>query len=499
MNFVQNFPFFTIILSLSGGVICSVLNRKNARNYCLFALTLILLLSAATLGHVISTGESYVYLMGHFTAPWGNEIRIGILECMMTVLFTLVMILSLAGSMDQTFNDTEESKTNIYFSMIMLLMSSLLALVYTNDLFTGYVFVEINTISACALVMVNYRSGKALVATLRYLIMSLLGSGLFLLGICTLYSITGHLLMENIAISVKELVTTGQYLFPLAVVVGLFSMGLALKSGLFPFHTWARDAYGKSTIGSSAILSGLVQKGYIFLLIKLFYRVLGMDVVFEAHATDVLFAFGICAMIYCSYKATKERYVKHMLAMSSVAQVGYIFVGIGLGTTAGIAAACLQIIAHTITKPMLFIAAGSFMKISGGKKDFKDMRGAGLIDKLGGFAFLVGSLSMIGIPFFAGFVAKVFLSTAALEVSTIKIVVTLAALAISTLLNACYYIPALYTLLNKPLTRPLEKPELKYSFGYVFSMVVFVGLNFFVGIFSSELFTLISQGISMFG
>ena len=82
--------------------------------------------------------------------------------------------------------------------MIMLLMSSLLALVYTNDLFTGYVFVEINTISACALVMVNYRSGKALVATLRYLVMSLLGSGLFLLGICTLYSITGHLLMENI-------------------------------------------------------------------------------------------------------------------------------------------------------------------------------------------------------------------------------------------------------------------------------------------------------------
>jgi multicomponent Na+:H+ antiporter subunit D len=127
------------------------------------------------------------------------------------------------------------------------------------------------------------------------------------------------------------------------------------------------------------------------------------------------------------------------------------------------------------------------------------MRGAGLIDKLGGLAFLVGSLSMIGIPFFAGFVAKVFLSTAALELSPVKLVVTLAALAISTLLNACYYIPAIYTLLNKPLTRPLERPQLKYSFGYVFSIVVFVGLNFFVGIYSSELFTLISQGIAMFG
>ena len=409
------------------------------------------------------------------------------------------MMLSLAGSMDLTFEDTEESKTNLFFSMVMLLMSSLLALVYTNDLFTGYVFVEINTISACALVMVNYRSGKALVATVRYLIMSLLGSGLFLLGICTLYSITGHLLMENIGETVKVLLTTGEYLFPLAVVVGLFSMGLALKSGLFPFHTWARDAYGKSSIGASAILSGLVQKGYIFLLIKIFYRVLGMEVIFDAHATDVLFVFGICAMIYCSYKATKERYVKHMLAMSSVAQVGYIFVGIGLGTTAGLAAACLQILAHTITKPMLFIATGSFMKLSEGKKDFKDMRGAGLRDKLGGLAFLVGSLSMIGIPFFAGFSAKVFLSSAALEMSAFKLVVTLVALAVSTLLNACYYIPALYTLLNKPLTRPLEQLKTKYSFGYVFSIVSFIALNFFVGIYSTQLFDLICKGIATFG
>ena len=499
MSLVQNFPFFTIILSLSGGVICSVLKGKHARNYCFFALSLILAMSAATLLHVISTGEAYVYLMGHFTAPWGNEIRVGILECLMVVVFVTVMILSVLGGLHHIEEDVEEEKNNLYYTLILLLTSSLLSLVYTNDLFTGYVFVEINTIASCALVMVKYRSGKALVATVRYLIMSLLGSGLFLLGICTLYSITGHLLMESIAASVVQLVATGQYLFPLAVVVGLFSMGLALKSACFPFHTWLPDAHGSATVSSSSILSGLVLKGYIFLLIKIFYRVLGMDVIFNAHATDVLFIFGICAMIFGSLKAMKERDAKRMLAYSSVAQVGYIYLGIGFGTTAGIAAACMQIIVHAITKPMLFIATGGFMDVSHGSKKFADLRGAGLRDKLGGLAFVVGSLSMIGIPFFAGFATKIYLSNAALEITNIKMIAGLVALIISTLLNACYYIPSMFTLLNKPLTRELGEIKKHYHPSYVISLVVLMGLNIFVGVFSSQLFDFICKGISMFG
>ena len=173
MNFVQNFPFLSIILSLSGGVVCSILNGKKARNYVFFVLGAVFLMSSMTLSYVLETQSSYVYLMGHFTAPWGNEIRVGILECLMASLFSLVMILSLSGGLHHIEEDVEEPKENLYYTMISLLTSSLLALIYTNDLFTGYVFVEINTIASCALVMVRYRSKKALVATLRYLIMSL--------------------------------------------------------------------------------------------------------------------------------------------------------------------------------------------------------------------------------------------------------------------------------------------------------------------------------------
>ena len=496
MNLVQNFPFLSIILTLSGGVVCSVLKGSNARKYCYFVLTSVLVGSLLTMAYVLSTGESYVYMMGHFPAPWGNEIRVGVLETIMASLFSGIMLLSLMGGMHHIFEDTEDTKSNLYFTLVSLLSASLLALVYTNDLFTGYVFVEINTIASCALVMIRYRSGKALVATVRYLFMSLLGSGLFLIGITILYDITGHLLMENIAQSVSVLFQTGTYAFPLSVVVVLFSMGLAIKSACFPFHTWLPGAHGNATVSSSSILSGLVLKGYIFLMIKIFYRVIGMNIIFHERATNVLFIFGVFAMIIGSIKAIQEKDLKRMLAYSSVAQIGYIFLGIGLGTEAGIAAACLHIIVHAITKPMLFTACGGFMDVSGGSKKFSDIQGAGLRDKLSGIAFIVGAMSMIGIPFFAGFISKVYLTTAAIEYSSIKTVVALAALAISTLLNACYYIPAMLVLFTHPKTEKVHtQPRSKEM---SLSLYIFIGLNFLMGCFSQPIVNAVIQGIAMF-
>ena len=213
--------------------------------------------------------------------------------------------------------------------------------------------------------------------------------------------------MESLSVAVSQLLATKTYLFPLAVVTTLFSLGLAIKSACFPFHTWLPDAHGNATVTSSSVLSGLVLKGYIFLLIKIFYRVLGLNIIFEAKALNILFIFGIFAMLYGSYKAMREKDLKRMLAYSSVAQVGYIYCGIGLGTTAGFTAACFQMIVHALTKPMLFIATGGFMDVSNGSKKFKDLKGAGRRDLVSGIAFVVGSLSMIGIPFFAGFGTKI--------------------------------------------------------------------------------------------
>ena len=269
MDFVQNFPFISIILSLFSGPLSVIISGKWAKRVNMAVITVIGAMSACVLGYVIDTGEAFVYYMGHFSAPWGNEIRVGVLEAFMSLFFCIVIFLCMLGGTRERLAHIEDSKQNLYYTMVNLLLCSLLALIYTNDLFTAYVFVEINTISACGLIMIR-QNGRTIEAATRYMIMSLLGSGLLLLGICFLYSITGHLLMSNIQEQVRSLASSGEYHIPLMVSLSLMSVGLAIKSALYPFHNWLPDAYGYSTVSSAAILSSLVSKGYIFLVIKIF-------------------------------------------------------------------------------------------------------------------------------------------------------------------------------------------------------------------------------------
>ena len=181
------------------------------------------------------------------------------------------------GGHHKLLEEVDEEKHRLYYILVNLLLSSLLALVYTNDLFTAYVFVEINTISAAGLIMIR-QIGRTIEAAVRYMIMSLLGSGLLLMGICMLYDLTGHLLMSNIKEQVAILATDPNSQVPLMITITIMSVGLCIKCALFPFHAWLPDAYGYSTVSSAAMLSSLVSKGYIFLLIKIIYRVIGFDI-----------------------------------------------------------------------------------------------------------------------------------------------------------------------------------------------------------------------------
>ena len=499
MTLVQNFPFAAIMLYLAGGVSCCVLRPKASKWLCLLMNAAVSVMMLCTLIFTVRTGESYVFKMGHFPAPWGNELRVGPLEALLAFILSSVMLLTLLCGMKHIFEDCEPGKISLYFTVANLLMVSLIALIFTNDLFTGYVFVEINTLASCALVMINHRSGRALVATTRYLMMSLLGSGLFLLGIIILYDLTGHLLMEPMGDSVAALAASGEYAVPLTLTFGLFAVGLALKSALWPFSAWLPGAHGSATTASSGILSGLVLKGYIFLLIKLICRVMGLNNIRNSGVDDVLFLFGAGAMVIGSLYALRERDLKRLLAYSSIAQVGYIYVGIGLGTAAGMAAACMQIAVHAVTKPMLFSVSGDFMDVSGGRKDLDSLRGAGRRAPLSGIAFAVGAFSMIGIPLFAGFVTKLDLAQAALMNGSVKSWIALAALVISTVLNALYYLPALAVLFSRRSDVLYAGERAKPGFLYIAAIILFIALNFLIGIGSDMIREVIRDGIALLG
>ena len=269
MAFVQNVPFFSIMISMFSGIVSSILPGKVARAVNVVMITIVGVMSAWLLSwFLITEAGSYTFMMGHFPAPWGNEIRAGVLEAGMALFFCVIMLLSMLGGRKKLFDEVEISKHNIYYILTNLLLSSLLALVYTNDLFTAYVFVEINTIAACGLIMIR-QNGRTIEAAVRYMIMSLLGSGLLLMGICMLYDLTGHLLMSHIKEAVMTAMQSESSRVPMLITIGIMTVGLAIKSALFPFHAWLPDAYGYSTVSSAAMLSSLVSKGYIFLLIKI--------------------------------------------------------------------------------------------------------------------------------------------------------------------------------------------------------------------------------------
>ena len=247
--FYTNIPFFSIMLAMFAGIVTIPVRRGRIAWYIAVCTeAVVLILSTVLLAHLAETGEVITYMMGHFPAPWGNEIRAGILEALMATAFSAVMLFSVMGGRDDALSDILPGKQNLYFITYDELFGALLALVYTNDLFTAYVFIEISMLAASALIMAK-DSGRSLIATLRYLIMMLLGSGLFLLGIIILYAITGHLLMPDIGESVRYIVEENTYTRALLCVIGLMCLGLSVKSAVFPFHTMLPGAHSVHLYG----------------------------------------------------------------------------------------------------------------------------------------------------------------------------------------------------------------------------------------------------------
>ena len=444
----QNIPFVCIFLCMIGGITMPL--QKSGRSALRTAVGIcftVCILCGALCGILYVKDESFVYLMGHFPAPWGNELFVGPLEALLSSVFALVMALSILGGKRTLEEDILEPKQPFYFTMLCMILASLLALSFTNDVFTGYVFIEISTLAACAIVMAR-DTPKTIAATIRYLVISLLGSGLFLIGLAILYCITGHLLFPQLQEHVLLLQETRQYVIPLTVVCGLLTIGMGIKSAMFPFYAWLPQAHGGATTTSSAVLSGLVLKGYIIFLIRIFYRVFTFELISQMKLMNIFFAFGIAGMMVGSLMAIREEHIKRMQAYSSIAQIGYIFMGIGMGTEAGIIAAVFQILAHAVTKPLLFLSAGRLTEIRHHEKSLYRLRGVAHGDRVAGVCFTLGGLSMIGIPLLAGFTAKFFFAEA--TAGGAKLWIALIALCISSVLNAIYYIPAIISMWAKP-------------------------------------------------
>lgn len=516
MNIINAFPLFSIIVCFVGAVLCSFNKRKAAFIISIVVCCLVIAISATLFTYTLSTNENIIYTMGHFgpvdsqgieNVRICNEIRVGPLESFLSMFFAIVLLLVTIGGKVFQNEDIDSKKQNLYYVLMCLILVSNIALLYTNDVFTGFVFIEISTLASCGCLMVKEK-GPTILSSVRYMIFNLIGSGLFLVGIVILYSLTGFLAIENIASAIKVVYSYQSNQFPLLVSFGLITAGLSIKSGLFPFHLWMPDAYGCATPTSSSILSGIVTKGYLFLLIKLIYRMFTIEILKETPILDILFVFGVLGMIVGSLNAIHQTTIDRMTAFSSAAQIGYIFMGIGLAPHIGqylsmniaFCALIFHILTHAVTKPLLFISANALVKNANGSKKFRHIRGIGRYDKYSAAMFSVGALSMVGFPLFAGFISKYLFVSAAIDTNMPiwKTVIALIALVASTVLNAIYFVRTMlniYTAADKD-NDFVKKP--KHNFSYVFGTLGLASLNLFLGIGSSLIVDLINKGFNLF-
>ena len=491
----QSVPMACILLPLGSAALTAVLPSRWSRRWCLTVLAALTGLSVWLLASLIPLHGSFTYPMGHYPAPWGNELRASEMEAAVGLTFALVMLLSLSGGLSWLDVHIPLEKQKLYFSLMLLLCASLQAQVYTNDLFTAYVFVEIMTLSAAALIAVR-DSGKALLAAARYMMMNLIGSALFLLGVILLYDLTGHLLMEPIRESVQEIAASQAYQLPMTVVIAVMATGLALKSALLPFHTWVPDAYSTSTVSSAAILSGLVSKGYIFLLIKVFSRVIGLEFIAQTGVGDVLFFFGLAGMILGSLAALRQKDARLLLAWSSVAQIGYIFVGLGLGTLSGFTAAVCHLLTHAAAKSLLFVSLGGLSAVSDGASAIASLSGSGRRSPLAGVGFTVGALSVVGLPFLGGFASKFALAQAAFASGGAAGWAVLACLVLSTLLNVAYFFRLLMLIWRISPDSAAQETVPRHPFVHI-AVLLLAAVNLFMGRFASPLLSLIQTGLGL--
>lgn len=504
MELLIHFPLFSIITCFVCVVICSLLPRKGARICAFVAQGLCLLFGIGTLIYTLKNG-TVIYQMGHLSEVEGdptkyywynNVIRFGVIESLLASFFPLVLFLALNGGIVSLEQNVEKNKEKYYYVLTNLVLVSLLALVYTDDTFTGYVFLEISTLSSVGLVAIKNK-GKTTVAAIRYLIFNLVGSGLFLIGIILLYDMTGYFMFEKILVALSSLPSSSN--LPITCSFALIAIGLGIKSGLFPFYFWMPDTYGEATTSSASIISGFISKGYIILLIKFIVRVFGFShtyiylgqeitvgVVERTGILNLLFILGALGMIFGSISSIFEKRINKMIAFSSAAQIGYIYLAIGMGE-AGIACALFQILTHAVTKPLLFTAAHGLSEASSSKTQLKYLRNSGRRNVLAGIGFTVGALSMIGFPFFAGFVVKYVYIQSALEgsVETYKLVVVILSLVISTLLNTIYFISNTVNIYSAPSIEVQEeiKQEGRYKnkWNFIIAICLFIALNIALG------------------
>ena len=397
-------PLF-VGISLAGAFLTSIVGKKLKWFPDLMGslTTLILLgLSLITI-RIVATQGVLVYSVGGWKLPIGIALVLDGLTVFMLVTVNLMAFFIAIYSINYMERFTSKWK---FYTLFLLMVAGMNGVVITGDMFNLFVFLEIASVASYALVAFGTERHE-LEAAFKYAVMSIVGSLFILLGIVFLYSYTSTLNMADMA---NVLAQKGMSNIVIMVSV-LFIMGFGLKAALVPFHAWLPDAHPSAPAPISAMLSGVLIKSLgVYTLSRVFYNIFGIN----SSLSLILMVLGALSMVIGVFLAIGQWDFKRLLAYHSISQIGYVILGIGLGTPLGIAGGLFHLFNHSVFKSLLFLNSGA-VEYATGTRDLKKMGGLMTKMPITGATSLVASMSIAGIPPFNGFWSKLIIIIACVQ------------------------------------------------------------------------------------
>jgi len=425
-------PVLTVVVPLIAGFLTPIIgwiDRRLPWYWVMLAMFVVLLIAGNNLVTVINSGTPIHYKLGGWDPPFGIEYVIDLLNGFVCLIIAFIAFMVSIYSKESVKKEVP-GKTTPFYSVFLLLITGLMGMTITGDIFNFYVFLEISSLTAYALIAMGDR-GDGVVASFNYLIMGTVAASFILLGIGYLYAVTGTLNMADMQSLLPDIYDNTVVLAALA----FFMVGFSIKVGLFPLHAWLPDAYTHAPSTASALIAGLMTKVGVYAMIRFMFGVFTPAFVIDVNMTEILTWAAALAIIVGSVLAIAQSDIKRMLAYSSISQIGYILLGFGLVNVIGITGGLLHIMNHAFMKCALFLVAGAVFY----KTDIRNIyqfQGLGKKMPVTTTVFLIAALSMIGVPGTVGFTSKWYLALGSIEANQWIFVVVIL---VSSLLNIVYF------------------------------------------------------------
>lgn len=407
----HHLPGLQVILPLLTAPICFLLWRFNRSCWLLAtAVSWLCLFISIVLTLQVWDGTELQYAFGGWVPPWGIEYRVDRLNALVLLLVSAIAAVVFPYSWRSIQPEIAPPQRSLFYTSMLLCLAGLLGITIAGDAFNLFVLLEISSLASYNLISMG-RDRRALTAAFQYLIMGTIGATFILIGVGILYMLTGSLNMQDIAARIADIHQSRA----LKAAFSFLVIGIGLKLAMFPLHLWLPNAYAYAPSAVSAFIAATATKVAVYVMLRYLYTIFGAGFSFSVmHIQWLLIPVSLIAIVFTSIVALFQHDIKRLLAYSSVAQIGYMLLGIGLTNVDGLSATLLHLVNHALMKGALFMAMGAVCYRLGNTL-IENMTGIGQQMPWTMGAFAIGGLSIIGIPATAGFISKWYLITATIN------------------------------------------------------------------------------------